>query len=195
MSITIVQADFSAIGQLAKHCNKDKLTVAIEEAIEFDLKPLLCGFFADVKENFDSEEEPWTLLIGGESYEDCNGKTREHKGLKRALLYFIYARYVILNGFDDTATGMVQKTNDFSLPKPLKELEQFANKYRNMAYSVWDDVKTWICSYLSDDAYDDEFSDFDNSDCVDCGCVDEDCGDSKAKGFGIKGKNVSKWDV
>lgn len=187
--IQITQQDFNEIGQLATHCDNKKLQIAVNEAITFDMEGLLCGFWDDVEQNWTSTDDIWTELINGTSYEGCGEKTRKHLGLKKVLLYYAYARYVVLNNWNDTANGHVTKTNDFSIPKPLKELEAFSSKYRSMGYKAFKGVQNYLC--LNSETY----PEFNTSECEACGCNGECDTNINTKGFGITGKNISKWDV
>ena len=187
MAILIFQEDFALIGQLAVHCDKEKLTIAIQESIIFDFEPLICENFVEVSNNWDSEETIWRDLINGSTYTGCNDKDTRHLGLKRMLLYYIYARYTVMNNFNDTPNGSVTKTNDFSIPKPLKELEQFADKYRSMGYSVWKGVEKYLCHSRED------YPTLTVSGCDACGCESGNCEGSAVKGYGIRGSNISKY--
>jgi len=184
--ISIDQADFSCIGQMAIHCDKEKLCIAIDEAINFDINPLLCDCYSDVDENWDDPYEPFNSLINGGTYEDCQEKERHHLGIKRVLVYFSYARYLMINSWNDTPNGHVTKNNPFSIPKPLKEIESFSNRYRDMAFKTWEHVKKYLCANRE------SFPCFDASECK-CACGNG-CGRSE-KGFGVRGSTVTKWDV
>jgi hypothetical protein len=186
MAIQLIQSDFELIGQLATHCDKDKLQIAIEESILFDFEPLLCEIFVDVEVNWFNEDENWNNLINGSSYIGCGNRLNRHLGLKRMLLYYAYARYTVMNNFNDTPNGHVTKTNQFSIPKPLKELEQFADKYRSMGYSTWKGVKQYLCKSKED------YPTLKVTDCEDCGCGSAGCKDKAVKGYGIRGNNISK---
>ena len=186
MAILITQKDFEEIGQLAVHCDKEKLDIAIHESMIFDFEPFLCENFTDVYENWDSLESAWKDLICGSSYVGCSERNMRHLGLKRMLLYYIYARYTVLNNYNDTPNGSVTKTNDFSIPKPLKEIEQFADKYRSMGYSVWLGVKKYLCNSK------DDYPTLKINDCEACDCNGSGCSDKSVKGYGIRGSNVSK---
>lgn len=186
--ITLTPNDFELVGMVAKHCNVSKLNIAINEAITFDAKPLLCGLFYDVSENWEQEEGVWHDLIKGSTYEDCNEKEVKHAGFEKIITYYAYARYLIINKTDDTAAGMVQKTNQFSMPTPLKEVYSISNRYRNMAKQLWSEVEAFICKHK------DDYPNGDFSNCKTCGCNGS-CGSIVTKGFGISGRNVSKYDL
>lgn len=186
--IRLLQKDFDCIGQVAKHCNLTKLNIAINEAIKFDAKALLCGLLFEVSDNWESEDEKWDDLINGSTYEGCNGREISHAGFKEVLAYYAYARYLIINKTDDTASGTVQKTNQFSMPTPLKEVYSISNRYRNMGAELWKDVEAFICTNKKD------YPNADFSNCKGCGCNGS-CGTkTNTRGFGISGNNVSKYD-
>ncbi len=183
--ITIHQTDFKGVGQVAKHCNLEKLEIAINEAIMFDLKPLLCGLFYDVDANWDEDSGVWYDIIEPKQFVGCGGKTQSHEGLRNVLVRYAYARYIILNNFDDTPNGGVTKTNEWSIPKPFADLKQVSERYRNMGLDLFKDVEAYIC--LNREDY--PAADFD---CKSCGCNGR-CGSkTKIKGFGIQGRNVEK---
>lgn len=179
-------SDFDCVAQLAKHCDLAKLCIAIEEAEVFDMKPLLCDLFPDVEEHWDDPKGDWDILINGGSYLGCNEKTRTMLGIKRMFIYFAYARYIMLNGWNDTPSGSVQKTNQWSIPKPLKELESFSDKYRTFGYKTWKQVENYLC--LNRDL----FPSFDPCNCSGCGC-NEKCDSGTPKGYGSVGVNLTKY--
>lgn len=188
MAISITQSDFTQIGQIAKHCDLDKLDIAINEAIIFDLKPLLCSLFFDVDANWSDTEGIWFDLIQPKEFTGCNEKPQSHEGLKNVLVRYAYARYTILNSLNDTPNGGVTKNNDWSIPKPFNDLKQISDRYRSMAYELWKEVEAYIC--LNIESYEDA-----NFDCKPCGCNGK-CGSkTKSKGYGIKGSNISKYGV
>lgn len=185
MSITLQNSDFLRIGNVAKHCNLEKLQISIDEAILFDLKPLLCDLFYDVRDNWDNTSGIWYDLINPLDFTGCNNKRKSHEGLKNVLIRYAYARYVIINEFNDTPNGGVSKTNNFSIPKQYNELKQISDRYRSMAYSIFKEIKLYIC--LNKDTYN-----TDVFDCSDCECID-DCNSSTLnKGYGIKGSEITK---
>jgi len=185
MQISLTKNDFLPIGQVAKHCNLEKLQIAINEAILFDLKPLLCDLFFDIDVNWESADEKWIELIQPLGFIGCNDKNFSHQGIKNVLVRYAYARYTIINNLDDTPNGGVNKTNDFSIPKAYNDLKQISERYRNMGYELWKEVEMYIC--LKKESYTNS-----NFDCKSCGCNGK-CGSkTKIKGFGIIGNNITK---
>ena len=185
MPITLQNSDFTGIGNVAKHCDLEKLQIAINEAIMFDLKPLLCELYFNVNDNWEDTEGIWYNLINPLQFTGCNDKQKSHEGLKNMLVRYSYARYVILNEYNDTPNGGVTKTNNFSIPKAYNDLKQVSDRYRSMAYQIWKEIEGYIC--LNKDIYN-----TDSFDCSDCGCNGKCDSKTKSKGYGIKGSNVSK---
>lgn len=212
----INQSDFDCIGQVAKHCDLQKLCVAINEAQDFDLSELFCDFwntildinseikayqqayreYEDCLLDEDSEDcvepeipeyydEKVNLICGG-GFEVCNGKMERHKGVKRILVYYSYSRYLPINEFNDTPNGQVSKTNQFSIPKSLKEIQGFADKYRNMGLESYKRTIKFLCVNR------DIFTNFNSKDCGGCNCGDDCSGKTKVKGYGFKGSIISK---
>jgi len=197
----IDKIDFACVGDIAKHCDYSKLCIAEDEAINFDLKGLFCDYWNEIKsiwkeiegyKNNPEEEKPENYdlkdnLINGGSFSSCNGKTSDHLGVKRILIYYTYSRYTIINGFNDTPNGSVQKTNEFTIPKTIKELELFADKYRSMGYESYKDTLKFLCHNK------DVFSEFNHKDCSKCGCACESCnGKTRVKGYGFKSSIIRK---
>lgn len=199
--MNLLPLQYNCIGIVAKHCDNSKLCIAENEASNFDLAELFCDFWVEIEaieveiKSYDDAPEPKPekpvnydekkdLLEGG-IYLDCSGKQRPFEGIYKILAYYSYSRYIILNGFSDTPNGLVQKTNEFSIPKPLKELEMFADKYRNMGKISFDRTVRYICQNSAI---------FDYSHCPKdkCGCGSEKCGQTKAKGYGLRSRNVNK---
>lgn len=196
----ISQPDFDCIGQVAIHCDNVKLCIAINEAQDFDMSSLYCSFWEDIIDIWQEveayQEDPELpvpdnydeklLLICGGYYTGCNGRKRQSLGVKRALVYYAYARYLIINQSTDTATGTKIKTNDFSMPVPLKEIEMMADRYRTMGYESYKKTVDYLCINRE------LFTNFNTKECKGCGCGYDDCGETKAKGYGIKTSVIYK---
>lgn len=196
--MNLQQSQYNCIGIVAKHCDLSKLCVAENEASNFDLSELFCDYWLTIEEiseelqaYIDNPELPepvnyelkYELLFGG-FYFDCKNKKRPFQGVYTLMAYYSYARYIVLNGFSDTPNGLVTKTNEFSIPKTLRELEQFADKYRNMGLLTFKKIKNFLCS--NNEVF--NFQDCPKT----CGCGCDDCGGTKAKGYGYKSINITK---
>lgn len=199
--MNLLPQQYNCIGILAKHCDLSKLCVAENEASNFDLAELFCDFWIEIEQidtevkAYDDTPEPkptppvnYTekkILLDGGTYTDCGGKLRPFEGIYKTMAYYSYARYVMLNGFNDTATGLVQKTNEFSIPIDQKALNNFSDKYRNMGLISFERTQRYICKNIDI---------FDYSHCPKdkCGCGSDKCGGTKAKGYGFKSRNVNR---
>lgn len=199
--MNLQSSQYNCLGIIAKHCDISKLCIAENEASSFDLAELFCDFWVEIEaiaeevQAYDDAEEPkppipenYTekkALLEGGNYADCSEKLRPFEGIYKTLAYYSYSRYIVLNGFSDTPNGLVQKTNEFSIPKSLKELEMFADKYRNMGKISFERTQRYICQNTEIFAY---------AHCPKdkCGCGSDKCGGTKAKGYGLRSRNVSK---
>jgi len=199
--MNLLPQQYNCIGILAKHCDLSKLCVAENEASNFDLAELFCDFWVEIEQinaeiiAYDNAEDPkppvpenYTekkALLDGGNYTDCGGKLRPFEGIYKIMAYYSYSRYVMLNGFNDTATGLVQKTNEFSIPIDQKALNNFADKYRNMGLISFERTQRYICQNTTI---------FDYTHCPKdkCGCGSDKCGGTKAKGYGFRSSNVNK---
>lgn len=195
------KSDFNCVGNVAQHCELPKLCIAEDEAMIFDLGGLFCDFWNDIlkywKEVDDYDADPESEkpdnydlnknLIYGGTFEGCNGNNSNHLGIKRILIYYSYARYLLINGFNDTPNGNVTKDNEFTIPKSIKEIELFADKYRTMGYESYKQTLNFICHNR------DVYFNFNHKDCSKCGCGCEKCaGKTKAKGYGFKSSIIRK---
>jgi len=197
--MNLLPLQYNCIGIIAKHCDLSKLCVAENEASNFDLAELFCDFWMEIEaivlevESYIANPElpmptnytEKTFLLNGGVYLDCSEKQRPFEGVYKIMAYYSYARYIVLNGFNDTATGMVTKTNDFSIPKTLKELESFADKYRTMGLISFERTVRYICQNS-------EIFDYSHCPKDKCGCGSEKCGGTKAKGYGFRSRNINK---
>lgn len=113
-----MKPNYYLIGEVAKHCDKQKLLIAETQAWEYDLKVIFCDIWNDVKED-ERIEKIWSL--------------------------FSYARYVENSFFTDTGSGIVRKDHQNSFPTPLSELKVIANQYRSMAGVEVERYKNELC--------------------------------------------------
>lgn len=168
--LLINKNDFREYKQLSKGRDLEVVEQYIQEAQDIDLRELMCdSFYFDLIKNW--QEPEYQKLIHGGSYTDADGIQREYKGLKAALVYFSYARYVMRSSSVDTAFGMVQKTDANSQPVPLSEKRDIRDSSIQTANRYWLDVKKYL------DEKEDVFTKW--KDC--CGCSEN--------------KNKSKVDI
>lgn len=193
--------DFNCIGDVARHCDLPKLCIAEDEAINFDLNSLFCGFWLDILQYWkevdehdadpesqkpDNYKEKKSLIYGG-TFNGCNNRISNHLGVKRILIYYAYSRYILVNSSTDTPNGKVTKDNEFTIPKTVNDLKFEADRYRTMGYESYKQTVNFICNYKT------IYPDFNHKDCKKCGCSCDKCnGRTKAKGYGFKSSIVRR---
>jgi len=192
--------DFRKVTIMTATCNKAKLDTAINTSRILKIDSLLCyDFVSDIISkwrliNALTPEDPvppelvnYVKLIEGGEYQDCKDKVKNMEGFKTLWIYYAYGEYTRINHFDDTPNGLVGKTNEFSMPTPNGDVNNFAFKYENMGKFVFENIKEYLC--LNKDL----FPKFDACDCVlSCGCVGTcGCGGTK-KVTGFKFKVIKK---
>lgn len=186
MSISITQKDFKGLGQVATHCNLPKLEIAINEAILFDLEPLLCNMYGEVSEKWRQQEGAVADIVCAKIFDNCQGFKTHHIGLRKVLTYFAYARYLVINANDDTPGGTVVKSNDFSIPKSAAEIKAYSTKYKNMGAVSMEKIQAFILMNI------DDYPGYPKTHLKGCGCNGT-CGTTtNTKGFGIRSKTVYK---
>jgi hypothetical protein len=199
--IFIKSTDFACTGMVTASCNLNKLCISIEDAYIFDIEPLLCtGFMTDVMAKWTEilnlptgdpipeSLKKWYDLIFGSTYQNCNDKMNRHLGIKLMWVYYSYSNYIILNPFDDTPNGLKYKTNEWSSPVPIKDLNGLSISYKNKASEAYKSIKEFLC--LNKDF----FTTFDSCNChLYCGCIGScSCGKSKKVNTGFRYKSIKK---
>jgi hypothetical protein len=165
IQLIVNETDFENVRQVAKHCSYDALKPYIRERQNIDLIDLLGrAFYFDVVKN--KTEANYVELLDGSEYTDCNKHEVQHFGLKRVLIHYAYASYVIEHGYTDTAFGVVQKLGEDSVPVPMVELRNLHDRNRRLAYDYFKMTKDFLCNNK------DKFALF-NKDCSDCLCTDK----------------------
>ncbi|RMZ60076.1 hypothetical protein D1632_10835 [Chryseobacterium nematophagum] len=189
----IDQSDFNCVGLVAQHCDLKKLCIATEEAKAFDVIPLFCfEFIHDILNHWDQESDEvdfqkYQDLICGTAYTNAHGKLRENMGFKKVWVYYSYARYLLINQFNDSANGTVKKQNEWSISTSHEEITDLSNKYRRMGKQAYESVLEYLCSHKE------LFPQFEDCHCkLSCGCSGKcSCGKTK-KMTGFKFSTIRK---
>lgn len=140
MQPLITRDDIAKYRQIAKSPNNDKLSESILDAQLLDLKPLLGEKLFD--KIITSPEDHAELLDGGIYAHD--GIEYSNYGLKMALAYFTYARYVMFSQVTDTPYAIIEKRNTDSQPVTPETKKSIFNTNREMADKVWSNVKIYL---------------------------------------------------
>lgn len=199
----LTQEDFACIGDVARHCDKDKLCIAVGESEIADMEKLYCDVWDEIRVIIDEviayqnavaeceldpecdvfPDEPKNYgeklnLVCGGSFTGCSGKPYKHSGVIKVWIYYAYSRYIFINGYSDTANGLVTKTSDYTNLITFKEREAFADKYRDIGFDLYKRTLQFLkqSSLVNYKV---------------CGC--NHCNGTLSKGWGIKGKTISKY--
>lgn len=148
MNLLISKEKVAALLQVAIGYDVTNFNSFIDQAQEFDLKPLVCeDFFYDLLAK--KADEPYKKLIEGGTY-DHNGRQYEFKGIEGVLAYFSYARYFLESPAVATSHGIVTRTTPNSTPVELQERRNTYYKKREQAMSLWQDVNNYINRHSTD---------------------------------------------
>lgn len=134
-------SDFGDYKHITSNLNASiKLDPYIREAQEFDLRPLMgTEFYLALCEDFEASPSLATYedLFNGSEY-TIGGVKHQHNGIKAALIYFAYARYIPGGQVNSTPFGLVQKLNQTdSQPVSDKIIARLVQQARSGAESYW----------------------------------------------------------
>lgn len=115
----------------------------IVEAEEIDIKNILGNrMFTDLVNNLTSTDPNYVELLAGGSYTD-GGDTYEFKGLKYALQYYAWARYLD-NPYIHTVSGLTRHNDEFGTQPDANELKKIADNVRSSAWNFMKDVIEYL---------------------------------------------------
>lgn len=132
----------AVIVEMSANVESERMERFIVEAQEFDIKPVLgrALYLAFVNGLSTSPVETiYEELFNGKTYLDKSINSNiSFEGVKLALIYYSYARFLNNQNSNVTAFGIVQKENDFSAPSDEKRIArlvtaatQAAEAYKN----------------------------------------------------------------
>jgi len=159
MTALITLADIRTFKAISSNLNSLKLDSEINEAQEFDLRPILGDeFYLALINDFAASPSLTTYsdLFNGSTYV-YSGNTYQHDGIKAMLCYYAYARYLNNSNTNATAYGTVIKLNQESEPVSEKTLSRlvgqaisgakvFENRIRDFLTRNSADYPLWECS-------------------------------------------------
>lgn len=140
MQPLITRSDIAQYRQVSKTPNDDKLNEMIIDAQMLDVAPLLGEkLFNKIMA---SPSDYTTLMSGGTYVKD--GVTYTNYGLKIVIVYFAYARYVMLGSAIDTPYSMVEKLNENSRPVDTTSKKSIYTINRDAAFQLWENVRNYL---------------------------------------------------
>jgi len=139
--------DIRKVRQVAKNIDDSRVEIYIREAESLDILPAVGAeeydrLTAATPDPALSEDEQ--LLLSGGTYEDAGGVKRRFEGLKAALAYLAYARFVRNHQLNVTPFGVVFKDGDESTQTDVraiaaasKDAERIGQEYLAGAMAFW----------------------------------------------------------
>lgn len=139
MEHLIKPAELAEYGRpISKNTDEDKLNAYITEAEQMNIKPVLGdGLFLSILEKGEDDEKIKMLLNGG-TYQSGD-KIYTFVGLKAAVSYYVFAKYLMVGDFNATRFGVTMKEDSYS--------SHISSAERSNAYS--DTLEVANC-YLQD---------------------------------------------
>jgi hypothetical protein len=133
--------DQQNIKPISKNRQRDFDLLAKEVELT-DLQPLIgVEFYNDLVQNPESE---WNKkLLDGDVYV-IGAQNISFSGLKHALSYFLYARYIAVSDEADTFSGVVVKTTPDSEPLPSGRIKTRVYDTRQIAFAYFNDCSRFI---------------------------------------------------
>lgn len=165
--------DIRKIRQIAKNIDQERVNIYIREAEMLDLMPHIGAEFYQKLSNlgpivlekcrktlqtedgeiiateneYDLPINEWKFLNGG-YYLTCDGEKRHCEGIRTALCYYAYARFIRSHSLQTTPFGVVTKTGDESSSVDMhtvaamsSEARKIADEYLSQCLMFWDEVK------------------------------------------------------
>lgn len=129
--------------------NAAKFNQLREETIRKDLTDLLGAAFIDAIVANPTENR-FVNLLDAKEYEDYNGYTRRHLGLRFVLSYFLYARYIGMSDVSDTYTGLVRKNRTESESLSDGRVKMLQNDARDIALTQFNSIKEYMTENISE---------------------------------------------
>lgn len=142
--------DIKAIKQLSANINAvDRIQPYIMEAQMFDIKPRLGEvFYHDMIKNLSGQI--YQDLLTGVDYNNTAGNEIHFAGMKTAVAYYAYSRYILSGQITVTAFSVVRKTNEYSEPLTDKELTRISTQARSNADAIMIDVISFLNTKKAD---------------------------------------------
>ena len=166
--------DIRKIRQVAKNIPDEKIEIYIREAESLDIIPYIGAAFYQKLNNIgdikldevgnylrdhddtiistqnedDLPINEWKFLNGG-YYKTQNGELKHFEGIRIAICYYSYARFVLMHSTQVSPFGVVTKMGDESNASDLKtitaisaEARKIADEYLRQSMEYWNEVRS-----------------------------------------------------
>lgn len=142
----IAKSDIQSYVQLSENLAAAKLNGPIELAHELDLKRELgAALYKAFIDGVGASTAIYVTLLNGESYTNSCGDSVDYPGIKPALCWFAYVRYLEDHSTVSTARGVVLPTSEQSQPASDKAITRKIAQAREAASHYMDEVHTYLC--------------------------------------------------
>ena len=149
----ITLQDVATVKGVSLNVNDTKqLAPHIFEAQNFDLRELLGdAFYLALIDDFVASPslDEYTFIFNGGNYV-YNGETFYMDGIKQYLIHSVYARYIANSGVISTASGLVNKTNQYSEKVDEKTITRLTSHARSSATFCEEKIKKYLSRNKSD---------------------------------------------
>jgi hypothetical protein len=145
--------DFTEYKYLTQNLDQEELETVIEEALEFDILPVIgAAFMLDITTKLEAEpvETIYDELLNGKTYTPTGATGAIHfKGLKQVLKYYVYARLMVQDGVKSTASGFVHKVLENSERVSSTQRTQMISQTRSGAAKFESDLIAFLCNFAA----------------------------------------------
>ncbi len=142
--LLITLDDIRAVKQVSQNISSvDRMQPFIQEAQIFDLKNKLGPvFYQDLITN--KGQQIYIDILNGLVYTNTQNHVVSFGGIKQALAYYTYARFILEAQDTVTAAGVVRKVIEGSEPVSEKTLVAKSLRSKNSADAILDDVIVYL---------------------------------------------------
>ena len=134
----------STILQLAIGVSPQEFEYYVNEAEQFDLREQINNDSLFLKLKSENSSDRIQKLMKNHQYNDKNGNLKFHNGIRTALSYFAYSRFIYKSNIRSTSFGFVGKSNPQSEPISKEEKKNMYYHYKNLGRSVMNDVLNFL---------------------------------------------------
>jgi len=144
MTLLINRNDFAVNNRqiTQSNFNSGTLDQHVSDAQFVDIQKLMgLDFYNDMIRNY-TDTKYQTLLNGG-SY-TYNNTTYTNVGLKSAIVFYAYSRYVLMGSQTDTPFGYIEKTTTDSIRVSDGGKKNMYKENKNIAFNYWENVRNFL---------------------------------------------------
>lgn len=148
----INEQDIRQYKRLAENIPFADLEPYVQESGQHDIRPFLnsCGNDLWYDMNANSTATRYQNLLNGTTYTNQAGNTVQFNGLKPALVYYAYARYLAAADVQVTRMGIRRKASEHSTPVDDKRLQTLIEQARSMGADYLEQARQFLNHHPAD---------------------------------------------